>query len=79
MEEEETRRQNWSSKKNKITQTTNKKPVTEGRGIPYQIDNSLYITPVNQLQDYSNLTHETTTKWVLLWETILMINKTLHS
>ena len=60
-EEEETRRQNWSSKKKKITQTINKKPVTEGRGIPYQIDNSLYITPVNQLQDYSNPTHESIT------------------
>ena len=38
--------------------TTNKKPVTEGKGIPYQIDNSLYITPANQLQDFTNPTHE---------------------
>ena len=40
----------------------NKKPVTRGRGIPYQIDKStlyqLYIIPTNNLQDQSNPTHE---------------------
>ena len=51
-EEEETRRPNWSSKKKKITQTT------KGRGIPYQTDNQLHITPANNLQDQPNPTHE---------------------